>query len=109
MILTNKAQKILRSGIYIRNYKKKPSKENIISFILHLDGVALTRSTHLEMWLFSALVVELPSNLRYRRYNMVLISIWVAYAEPDLCIWLKSIIAQDQYVKTQGIYLFTFN
>jgi hypothetical protein len=40
---------------------------------------------------------------------MMSMSIWVAYAEPDPCIWLKSIIAQIQYVKTQGIYLFTFN
>ncbi|CAF1434703.1 unnamed protein product [Rotaria sordida] len=86
---------------------KKHSSENIISFILHLDGVSLTRSTRLKMWLFSASFVELPSTIRYHRYNMMLMSIWVAYAEPEPepRIWLKSIISQIQSVKLQDIVI----
>jgi hypothetical protein len=49
--------KYIPFGNLYKKLLKKHSTENIISFILHLDGVGLTRSTPLKMWLFSASVV----------------------------------------------------
>ncbi|CAF3502155.1 unnamed protein product [Rotaria socialis] len=85
---------------------KEYSSENILSLILHLDGVGLTRSSKLKMWLFSGSIVELPPIFRYRRYNMTLMSIWVAYTEPKPDLWLRPIISQIQSLKMQGIDLF---
>lgn len=93
-------------GKLYRELLNKYASENIISLILHVDGVSLTRSTNLKMWLFSGSFVELPPAFRYRRYNMLLLSIWVAYAEPQPQIWLQSIISQIQSIKMQGIFLF---
>ena len=58
------------------------------------------------MWLFSGSFVELPPIFRYRRYNMLLMSIWVAYVEPKPQIWLKSIISQIQLIKMQSMISF---
>ncbi|CAF2038300.1 unnamed protein product [Rotaria magnacalcarata] len=93
-------------GYLYRELLKEYSSENILSFILHLDGVGLTRSTQLKMRLFSASIVELPPIFRYRRYNMILMSIWVAYTEPKPDLWLRPIISQMQSLKMQGIDLF---
>ena len=76
--------------------------QNPISLLLHLDGIGLTKSTQLKLWLFSGSIVELPAKLRHRRYNMILMSMWIGYAEPKPELWLKPIIDELQYVKTRG-------
>ncbi|CAF4223612.1 unnamed protein product, partial [Rotaria magnacalcarata] len=40
-------------GKLYKELLNKYASENIISLILHLDGVSLTRSSNLKMWLFS--------------------------------------------------------
>ena len=55
----------------------------LVSLLLHLDGVGLTRSTQLKLWLFSGSIVELPPKLHNRRYNMIALSIWVGHSEPE--------------------------
>ncbi|CAF2038029.1 unnamed protein product [Rotaria magnacalcarata] len=82
---------------------KQNQKENLISLLLHLDGVGLTKSTKLKLWLFSGSIIELPSKLRYRRYNMIPMSIWVGYTEPQPDIWLQSIVNELKYLKSQDI------
>ncbi|CAF4887806.1 unnamed protein product, partial [Rotaria magnacalcarata] len=57
------------------------------------------------MWLFSGSIVELPPICRYRRYNMILMSIWVAYTEPKPDLWLRPIISQIQSLKMQDIVI----
>ena len=69
---------------------------------MHLDGVGLTKSTKLKLWLFSGSIVELPPQLRYRRYNMPLISIWVGYTEPIINLWLDKIIDKLNYLKSES-------
>ena len=76
--------------------------QNLISLLLHLDGIGLTKSTQLKLWLFSGSIVELPAKLRHRRYNMMLMSMWIGYAEPRPELWLKPIINELQHVKTRG-------
>jgi hypothetical protein len=88
--------------LYQQLLKQNPG-QNLISLLLHLDGVGLTRSTQLKLWLLSASIVELPSKLRHRRYNMVPMSIWVGYSEPAPDIWLKLITNELKYLKTHGI------
>jgi hypothetical protein len=73
--------------------------ENLISLILHLDGVSLTKSTKLKLWLFSGSIVELPPSLRSRRHNMVLLSVWVGYTEPVIDLWLDNVIDNLQRLK----------
>lgn len=75
---------------------------NLISLLLHLDGIGLTKSTQLKLWLFSGSIVELPAKLRHRRHNMVLMSMWVGYSEPEPDLWLKSIVNELKYMKTKG-------
>ena len=83
----------------LKQYREK----NLVSLLLHLDGIGLIRSTQLKLWLFSGLIVELPPKLRNRRYNMIPLSIWVGYSEPEPEIWLKPIVNQLMHMKTQGV------
>lgn len=78
--------------------------ENILSLLVHLDGISLTNSSHLKLWLFSGSIVELPPKLRSRRYNMIPMSIWIGYVEPEPSIWLKSVINQVNNLKSRGIF-----
>ena len=76
--------------------------QNIISLILHLDGVSLTKSSKLKLWLFSGSFVEVPPKLRFRRYNMILLSIWIGCTEPPADLWLNGIIDSISRLKREG-------
>ncbi|CAM4953861.1 unnamed protein product [Rotaria socialis] len=58
------------------------TEKNFVSLILHIDDVSLCKSSKLILWLLSGAFVELPPHLRYRRSNMILLSIWIGYQEP---------------------------
>ena len=75
---------------------------NFISLILHLDGISLCKSTKLKLWLLSGIFIELPPHLRYRRCNMILISVYIGYAEPQSKLWLASSFSQLNELKTDG-------
>ena len=93
-------------GRLYRTLMASYSKENFVSLILHLDGISLTRSTRLKLWLFSGSLVELPPLYRYQRFNMVLMSVWVGYVEPNPTLWLRSITSNLKSMKNQGKILF---
>ena len=58
-----------------------PNDINFVSIILHVDGVSLCKASRLTMWLLSGIFIELSPYLRYRRYNMILFSIWIGYLQ----------------------------
>ncbi|CAF5185870.1 unnamed protein product, partial [Rotaria magnacalcarata] len=68
------------------------TEKNFVSLILHIDGVSLCKSSKLMLWLLSGAFVELPPHLRYRRSNMILLSIWIGYQEPIPKAWLSSCV-----------------
>ncbi|CAF1311019.1 unnamed protein product, partial [Rotaria sordida] len=61
----------------------KYSNENFITALMHLD--------------------ELPSKVRYQRYNMPIVSMWISSKEPNASIWLQNTIAVLEELKTTGI------
>ena len=64
------------------------SSSPFISLLLHLDGISLTKSNRLVLWVLSCSLIELPAHLRYRRFNMIILSVWVGYREPPIDLWL---------------------
>ena len=86
---------------------KRCGSQDLITLLLHADGVSVTNSSKLKMWLLSAVIVEIPPNLRSRRCNMIPISIWVSTVEPVMNIWLKRSIDNLQSIKATGMnYIF---
>ena len=82
--------------------------ETFVTSLLHLDGVSLFQSNKLKMWLFSFSIVELPATIRYRRFNMPVISIWISYVEPNASLWLRSSMATLEALKISGIVVSLF-
>ncbi|CAF2110347.1 unnamed protein product [Rotaria magnacalcarata] len=78
------------------------TKNSFITFLLHLDGISLSKSSKMKMWLFSGSIIELRPELRCRRYNMVLFSFWFSHKEPDAQIWLKNCINLIKFIKVKG-------
>ncbi|CAF3256146.1 unnamed protein product [Rotaria socialis] len=66
------------------------STENLLTLLLHVDGIGLVKSSKLKLWICDASIIELPPELRYRRANVFLISVYIGYTEPNVNIWLKS-------------------
>lgn len=93
-------------GTLYKELLKRHPGENLLSLLLHLDGIPLTQSTKLKMWMFSGAIVELPPSIRYRRFNMVVISIWVGYVEPPPHLWLKNSVKMLEMVKSNGRIMF---
>ncbi|CAF4869588.1 unnamed protein product [Rotaria socialis] len=79
------------------------TNKSFITFLLHLDGISLSKSSKMKMWLFSGSIIELRPELRCRRYNMVLFSFWFSHKEPDAQIWLKNCISLIKFIKVKGI------
>ncbi|CAF1617130.1 unnamed protein product, partial [Didymodactylos carnosus] len=63
--------------------------QNLLSLVIHLDGVGLVKSTNLKLWLCSVSLIELPPHIRTRRHNMPLLSMYIGHTEPNVKIWLK--------------------
>lgn len=82
---------------------RKHDPQDLISLLLHADGVSVTRSTKLKMWLISGVIIEVPPHLRNRRWNMIPISIWVSHVEPVVSIWLKKSVDTLRSIKATGI------
>ncbi|CAF4834517.1 unnamed protein product [Rotaria socialis] len=66
------------------------STENLLTLLLHVDGIGLVKSSKLKLWICDASIIELPPELRYHRANVFLISMYIGYTEPNVNIWLKS-------------------
>jgi hypothetical protein len=88
--------------IYQYLLKKYPN-ENLLSLLLHVDGIGLVKSTKLKLWLCSASIVELLPCLRSRRSNMFVLSMYIGYSDPDVTTWLKSCFSSLNVLKGTGI------
>ncbi|CAF3446219.1 unnamed protein product [Rotaria socialis] len=84
---------------------KQNGYQDLISLLLHADGIGITSSTKLKMWMLSGSIVELPAKLRSRQCNMVIISIWIAYIEPPAKLWLNYSVNKLQIIKDQGEHM----
>lgn len=89
-------------GLFYQRMVNGNPRNDHITLLLHADGVSVTRSTKLKMWLFSAVIVELPPKLRHRRCNMIPISIWVGHSEPKMTVWLSSSVENLCRMKAKG-------
>lgn len=92
-------------GTLYQNVLKKNGYQDLISLLLHVDGIGITSSTKLKMWMLSGSIVELPAKLRSRQCNMVIISIWIAYIEPPAKLWLNYSVNKLQILKDQGMHI----
>jgi len=93
-------------GTLYQDLLKKNNHQDLISLLLHADGISITNSSKLKMWMLSGSLVELPAKLRSRRCNMVVISIWIAYVEPPAPLWLNYVSGKLQLIKDKGTYIF---
>lgn len=80
----------------------KFSNEKFVTGLAHLDGISLCKSSKLKMWLFSLSIVELPARIRYKRYNMPVISMWIGYREPVASVWLRNSVLTLNQLKVSG-------
>ena len=88
--------------LYRKMIKRIEKGKNFVSLILHIDGISLCKSTKLTLWLLSGIFLELPPHLRYRRENMMLISIYIGCNEPVPRFWLASCFVALRQLKHEG-------
>ena len=81
---------------------KKNENKTFVTILLHVDGVSIAKSSKLKMWLLSGSIIEIRPQLRYRRYNMVVISFWFGYKEPDTQFWLRNCVQLIKMIKIKG-------
>ncbi|CAF4914459.1 unnamed protein product [Rotaria socialis] len=92
--------------IFNQVYKELQSRRgssSSISLLLHLDGISLCKSSKLNLWLLSCSLIELPVHLRYRRFNVIVLSVWIGHCEPLVDLWLEESFQQRNDVKKKSI------
>jgi hypothetical protein len=89
---------------YNNNYRMLLATTNqpFISLILHVDGIGLGQSSGEHLWLLSCSLVELPPYLRMRRFNMPVLSVWIAKEAPDMSLWLQDVFQRLHILKEKG-------
>ena len=89
--------------VYNRNYKLLCDSvcHPFISIIIHLDGIDLTKST-MKLWILSCSIVELPPNIRNRRQNNIILSLWISQEQPNIHLWLDHCFCQLIDLKRKG-------
>lgn len=75
---------------------------NLLSLILHIDGINLVKSSRLSLWILNASLVELPPRLRKNRANIALCSIYIGYSEPNPMFWLGTCFSRIIELKRRG-------
>jgi hypothetical protein len=78
------------------------TEETFVTGLLHLDGISLCESSKIKMWLCSMSIVELPPRIRYSRFNMPVISVWIGHREPVVPLWLKETMLTLNRLKISG-------
>ncbi len=89
-------------NVLYRKMVKNIRNEQFISLMLHVDGISICKSKKLTLWLLSGVIIELPPHLRYRRCNMILLSIYIGIGEPEPKSWLNSCFSQLNHLKNEG-------
>jgi hypothetical protein len=89
-------------GSLYQDFLSRFPGRNHISALLHLDGVSLTKSTKLKLWLFSFAIVQLRPTVRFARYNMPIVSIWIGHGEPNAHLWLDKAMLTMTTLKSTG-------
>ncbi|CAF3749493.1 unnamed protein product [Rotaria sp. Silwood1] len=65
-----------------------------ITLNIHTDGAPLVRTTKSCLWPCLASVVELPSQVRERQSNIVVLSLWTSSIKPDVNLFMNDCIEQ---------------
>ena len=89
-----------------QNYRRllrRYAGENLLSLILHIDGISLVKSSNLCLWVCNASIVELPPNVRTRRSSIILLSMYIGYSAPNAKLWLDPCLAELNNLKQQGL------
>ena len=104
-IIAGNAQQAPYDVPFGRQYQKllvERADENLLSLIIHIDGISLVKSTKLKLWLCSASIIEVPPRLRTQRQNIALLSMYIGSTEPDVKMWLRSCLNDIQQLKEKG-------
>ena len=100
--MDNPHQSDIPFGSLYRNLLRRYPNSNLISALLHLDGISLSKSSKLKLWLFSFALVELPPTIRFARHNMPVVSIWVGQTDPIADLWLPKAMSSLSALKRTG-------
>lgn len=100
--MDNPHQNDIPFGSLYRNILRRYPNSNLISALLHLDGISLSKSSKLKLWLFSFALVELPPTIRFARHNMPVVSIWVGHTDPIADLWLPKAMSSLSALKRTG-------
>ena len=90
--------------VYNKNYKSffNYIQYPFISVIIHLDGIGLGRSNSKHLWILSCSICELPPNIRNRRQNNIVLSLWISDRQPCIDLWLDRCLCQLANLKKKG-------
>ncbi|CAF3803999.1 unnamed protein product [Rotaria magnacalcarata] len=90
----------------VKVYKELQSRHgssSFISLLLHLDDISLCKSSKLNLWLLSCSLIKLLVHLRYRRFNMIVLALWIGHREPLVDLWLEECFQKLNDVKKKGV------
>ncbi|CAM4848007.1 unnamed protein product, partial [Rotaria magnacalcarata] len=79
---------------------------NRITFIVHVDGSPLVKSSKQSMWPCFASIVELPPPIRDYQKNIVLLSLWASRVKPDPDVFLQETIEELKLLINNGTSIF---
>ena len=94
--------------LYQRLIQHAPD-EQLISALLHLDGISITKSSKIKLWLFSFSIIELPPLLRFARHNMPIVSIWIGHRDPITSLWLNKSMSSLNGLKSTGMQFLNYS
>ena len=91
-------------GTLYQQLIRRYADQHLISAMLHRDGISITKSSKLKLWLLSFSIIELPPLLRFARHNMPIVSIWIGYRDPKASLWLDKSISTLHKLKSSGMH-----
>ena len=107
LLLNRKELYPMTDVCYSEFYRNKSDiTANRITFIVHVDGSPLVKSSKQSMWPCFASIVELPPPIRDYQKNIVLLSLWVSRVKPDPDVFLHETIEELKLLINNGTSIF---
>lgn len=85
---------------------KSDFRTNRITFVVHVDGSPLVKSSKQSMWPCFASIVELPPPIRDYQKNIVLLSLWASRGKPNPDVFLHETIEELKLLINNGTSVF---
>ncbi|CAF2133026.1 unnamed protein product [Rotaria magnacalcarata] len=93
---------------WYRSVAENENGSNFITLLLNVDGIAISGSSDISLWIFTFIINEIKRSDRYKLQNCILGGVWPGPKKPSreqIYAMLKSMTDELQLLENENVYI----